>query len=91
MEYYSEIFLKDGTSKILGKMHLSIKEAQNEAARHLKENHLCCYKGQTDPVAYVQIKKRYKGGRSGVHDNYRYEPMQCIGNQILGGYFRKIK
>lgn len=91
MEYYSEIFLADGTSKVLGVMHPSIKEAQNEAARYLKENDLCCYKGQTDPVKYVQIKKQYKGGHDGVHDYYRYEPMQCIGDYIVGGYFRKIK
>ena len=65
MEYYSEIFLADGTSKVFGVMHPSIKEAQKEAARYLHANSI-------DPVQYVQIKKLYKGGKSGVHANYRY-------------------
>ena len=89
MEYYSEIFLADGTSKVLGVMHPSIKEAQNEAARYLHANGI-------DPVQYVQIKKLYKGGRSGVHANYKYVDFYntCDGSGHLvvqGGYFRKIK
>lgn len=89
MEYYSEIFLRDGTSKLLGVMHPSISEAQTEAARYLHANGI-------DPVQYVQIKKLYKGGRSGVHANYKYVDFYntCDGAGHLvvqGGYFRKIK
>ena len=99
MEYYSEIFLKDGTSKILGKMHLSIKEAQNEAIRYLRENELVrkpFTNRSTDPVQYVQIKKRYKGGRCRVHASYRfidwYNTCDGAGHLVVqGGHFRKIK
>ncbi len=99
MEYFSEIFLADGTSKLLGVMHPSIKEAQNEAARYLTKNGLVKKSFtdlSTDPVQYVQIKKLYKGGRSGVHANYRYVDFYntCDGSGHLvvqGGYFRKIK
>jgi len=89
MEYHSEIFFRDGTSKLLGVMHSSIKEAQNEAARYLHANGI-------DPVQHVQIKKLYKGGRSGVHANYRYvdfyNTCDATGHLVVqGGYFRKIK
>ena len=99
MEYYSEIFLKDGTSKILGKMHPSISEAQNEASQYLRKNGLVkkpFTDRSTDPVQYVQIKKLYKGGRCGVHANYRfidwYNVCDGAGHTVKqGGYFRKIK
>ena len=99
MEYYSEIFLKDGTSKILGKMDQSISEAQNEASQYLRKNGLIKKPFtdiSTDPVQCVQIKKRYKGGRSGVHASYRFKDFYWVcdgaGHPVLqGGYFRKIK
>jgi hypothetical protein len=88
MEYYSEIFFKDGSSKVLGVMHTSISEAQNEASRYLRV--------RRDPVQCVQIKKRYKGGRCGVHDSYRfidwYNTCDGAGHLVVqGGYFRRIK
>tara|TARA_R100001510_G_C7544278_1_gene130541 strand:+ start:219 stop:518 length:300 start_codon:yes stop_codon:yes gene_type:complete len=99
MEYYSEIFLRDGTSKVLGVMHPSISEAQNEAIRYLRENGLVrkpFTNTSTDPIQCVQIKKLYKGGRSGVHASYRfidwYNTCDGAGHLVVqGGYFRKIK
>tara|TARA_R100001509_G_scaffold163275_1_gene137229 strand:+ start:860 stop:1159 length:300 start_codon:yes stop_codon:yes gene_type:complete len=99
MEYFSEIFLADGTSKVLGVMHPSISEAQNECARFLKKNGLVrkpFTNRSTDPVQYVQIKKLYKSGRCGVHASYRfidwYNTCDGAGHLVVqGGYFRKIK